>query len=54
MSTPSGAQIPTDLAAGNYPLIVRSIDRQASSVQQVVRVARYAPAVFVEPVSGQT
>jgi uncharacterized protein (TIGR03437 family) len=40
------AQIPPELAPGRYPLVVRSIDRQASSAPQQITIARYAPAVF--------
>ena len=41
-------QIPPGLAAGKYPLIVRSIVNQAASTQSInVSVAKYAPAVFV-------
>lgn len=42
------AQIPPTLAAGRYPLIVRSIANQAASGTVTVTVARYAPAIFVD------
>jgi uncharacterized protein (TIGR03437 family) len=42
------AQIPPTLAAGRYPLIVRSIANQAASGSVTVTVARYAPAIFVD------
>jgi uncharacterized protein (TIGR03437 family) len=42
------AQLPTSLAAGRYPLVVRSISNQAASLfPQTVTVAKYAPAIFV-------
>jgi uncharacterized protein (TIGR03437 family) len=47
------AQLPPALAAGNYPLIVRAIDRKLASASQTVTVAKYAPAVLVEPTTGQ-
>jgi len=37
------------LAAGRYPLVVRSIDRQAASAAVQVTVSRYGPAVFTHP-----
>lgn len=42
------AQLPPTLAAGRYPLVVRSIDNQSASNAFTVTVARYAPAVFVD------
>jgi uncharacterized protein (TIGR03437 family) len=48
------AQVPVDLAAGRYPLVVRSVDRRVASVAQQVTVSRYAPSIFVDPTSGQT
>jgi uncharacterized protein (TIGR03437 family) len=41
------AQIPVTLAAGKYPLIVRSINNLNASSASTVTVAKYAPAVFV-------
>ena len=42
------AQLPVGLAAGRYPLVVRSISKKAASVTTVsATVAKYAPAVFV-------
>ncbi|MBI1792457.1 MAG: hypothetical protein HYR60_33460, partial [Acidobacteria bacterium] len=40
------AQIPPELAAGRYPLVVRSIDRQAAANPVQITVAKVAPAVF--------
>ncbi|HTP31203.1 MAG TPA: beta-propeller fold lactonase family protein [Candidatus Acidoferrales bacterium] len=42
------AQLPTTLAAGRYPLVVRSIAGQAASSSVNVTVAKYAPAIFVD------
>jgi len=42
------AQVPPGLAAGRYPLVVRSIANHAASSGATVAVAKYAPAVFVD------
>jgi hypothetical protein len=42
------AQLPPTLAAGRYPLVVRSIANHEASSSATVAVARYAPAVFVD------
>ncbi|MEK7404325.1 MAG: hypothetical protein AAB225_04385, partial [Acidobacteriota bacterium] len=47
------AQIPPELAAGRYSLVVRSLARKIPSAPYALTVSRYAPAVFVDPVSGQ-
>jgi len=49
MSAPGqiNAQIPVTLAAGRYPLVIRSIDNQAISSASTVTVSKYAPAVLV-------
>jgi uncharacterized protein (TIGR03437 family) len=47
------AQIPPELAVGNYSLVVRSVNNKTASTQQTVTVSKYAPAVFVDPVSKQ-
>ena len=55
LATSDGAvnvQIPVELAAGTYPLVVRSIDRLAASATTSVKLAKVAPAVFVDS-SGQ-
>jgi len=46
-------QVPPELSAGNYPLIVRSVDRKAASLQIPLAIVKYAPAVFVDPATGQ-
>jgi uncharacterized protein (TIGR03437 family) len=51
LSTSDGqinAQIPVTLAAGRYPLVVRSIANQAASGTANITVSKYAPAVFVD------
>jgi uncharacterized protein (TIGR03437 family) len=51
LATSSGqvnAQLPPGLAAGRYPLVVRSLDKLTASVGTTVNVAKYAPAVFVD------
>jgi len=51
MATSAGqinAQLPTTLAAGRYPLVVRSISGQAASSSVNVTVSKYAPAIFVD------
>jgi uncharacterized protein (TIGR03437 family) len=45
------AQIPPELAAGRYTMVVRSIDKKSSAPAQQVTIAKVAPAVFVDPVS---
>jgi uncharacterized protein (TIGR03437 family) len=42
------AQLPPTLAAGRYPLVVRSTNAQAASGSVTVTVAKYAPAIFVD------
>ena len=50
MTSPTqiNAQIPPDLAPGNYPLVVRSVSKQIASASQQLTVSRYAPAVLVD------
>ncbi|MGH9722171.1 MAG: hypothetical protein ACRD8O_18330, partial [Bryobacteraceae bacterium] len=45
--TQINAQIPPELPAGRYPLIIRSLDRLAASQITQLTVSRSAPAVFV-------
>ena len=54
MASPTqiNAQIPPDLAAGTYPLIVRSISKHATAASQQLTISKYAPAVLV-PSAGQ-
>jgi uncharacterized protein (TIGR03437 family) len=47
------AQIPPEIAAGNFPLVVRSVAKQAASVSQQLAVSRVAPAVLVDTITGQ-
>ncbi len=55
MTGPSqiNAQIPPTLAAGRYNMIIRSVNRNLASVTRQITVARYSPAVFVNPEDGQ-
>jgi uncharacterized protein (TIGR03437 family) len=46
--TQINVQLPTTLAAGRYPLVVRSIANHVASSSATVTVSKYAPAVFVE------
>jgi uncharacterized protein (TIGR03437 family) len=44
------AQVPTTVAAGRYPLVVRNVDRRVSSLIPVaVTLTKYAPAVLMDP-----
>jgi uncharacterized protein (TIGR03437 family) len=47
------AQIPTELAAGRYTMLVRSIDRKQTSQAAQLTVTKYAPAVLVNPETQQ-
>jgi uncharacterized protein (TIGR03437 family) len=42
------AQLPPTLAAGRYPVVVRSLTGQGASAAANLTVAKYAPAVFVD------
>lgn len=46
--TQINAQVPFTLAAGRYPLVVRSIANQAASATANATVAKYAPAIFFD------
>jgi uncharacterized protein (TIGR03437 family) len=43
------AHIPPDLAAGRYPVVVRSLDNKIASAAYNLQVVRYAPAVLIDP-----
>ena len=43
------AQIPPELAAGRYTLMVRSVDKKISSQTVQLTVTKYAPAVLADP-----
>jgi uncharacterized protein (TIGR03437 family) len=47
------AQIPPELAAGRFQMTIRAIDRQIAGAAQSLTLTKYAPAVFVDPVTGQ-
>ena len=42
------AQVPVTLAAGKYPLVIRSIANEAISATTTVTVSKYAPAILVD------
>jgi uncharacterized protein (TIGR03437 family) len=46
-------QIPFDLAAGRYPVVVRNFEQKLASTAANITVARYAPAVIVDPDTKQ-
>jgi uncharacterized protein (TIGR03437 family) len=46
-------QVPPTLAAGKYPLVIRSITNNTASFSQTVTVSKYSPAVAVDPNSNQ-
>lgn len=43
------AQIPPEVNAGRYQMVVRNIERKAASNPQQLTVAKFAPAVFADP-----
>jgi len=47
------AQIPPDFNAGRYSVVVRSVSQRAASPAYTLTVSKYAPAVFVDPPTGQ-
>ena len=47
------AQLPPELPTGNYSLVVHSVSTKAASIAQTLTISKYAPAVFVDPVSKQ-
>jgi uncharacterized protein (TIGR03437 family) len=47
------AQIPPELAAGRFQMTIRAIDRQIAAAAQTLTLTKYAPAVFVDPATGQ-
>jgi len=55
MTSPTqiNAQLPFDLAAGRYTLVVRAVDRKVASTSYSLTVSKYAPAVFVDPITDQ-
>lgn len=47
--TSINAQLPPDLAPGRYPLVVRNLERKASSLAPAtITIAKYAPAVMMD------
>ena len=47
------AQIPPEMAAGRYSVVVRAVEQKAASAAYSLTVSKYAPAVFVDPQTGQ-
>ena len=47
------AQLDPSLAPGMYSPVIRALDRHAAAPGQPITVAKYAPSVFVDPVSGR-
>jgi uncharacterized protein (TIGR03437 family) len=47
-ATQINAQVPPTLAAGTYPLVIRSVANQVASSSVNATVSKYAPAVFVD------
>ncbi len=47
-------QVPNELAAGTYPVIVRDLNKRLASVAANMRVQRYSPVVLVDPQTKQT
>ncbi len=47
-ATQINAQVPPTLAAGTYPLVIRSAANQVASSSVNATVSKYAPAVFVD------
>jgi uncharacterized protein (TIGR03437 family) len=46
-------QIPNEIAAGTYPLVIRDYNKRAASNPVNLRVSRYAPVVLVNPETKQ-
>jgi len=47
------AQIPWGISVGRHTLVVRAVDRNLASPAQSITVAKYAPAAYVNSVTGQ-
>ncbi len=41
------AQVPLELAAGRYPMVIRSISNQIASTSSTITISKYAPAVMM-------
>jgi len=46
-------QLPADVRTGSHTLVVRSIEKNAASPSRTLTVAKYAPAAYVNPETGQ-
>lgn len=47
------AQVPPEMASGRYSVVVRAIEQRNASTAYSLTVSKYAPAVFVDPQTGQ-
>jgi uncharacterized protein (TIGR03437 family) len=52
-ATQINAQLPPKTTAAKHTVVVHSIDQKAASASQSITVSKYAPAVLVDPQSGQ-
>jgi uncharacterized protein (TIGR03437 family) len=55
LASPSqiNAHLPPNLATGRQAMTIRAVDRKSVSPAQQINVTRYAPAVLVDPETGQ-
>ena len=47
------AQIPPELTAARYSMVVRSVDKKASAATVSLNVVKYAPGIFVDPATKE-
>jgi uncharacterized protein (TIGR03437 family) len=52
-ATQINAQLPPKTTAAKHSLVVHSIDQKAATGSQSITVSKYAPAVLVDPQTGQ-
>ena len=52
-ATQINGQLPWGLTAGKHTLVVRSFEKKVASASTSVTTAKYAPAVIVDPDTGQ-
>lgn len=45
-------QVPPETTAARHSLVVRNVERKAATLTQQITVAKYAPAVYVNPATG--
>jgi len=46
-------EIPPEAATGRYSLVIRNVEKKAASNQTNITVAKYAPAIFVDPTTKE-